>query len=74
MRCGSGFDEGAAAGVGELVGGVDATCGNSHTLGEFDEPLCGTKSRRSGAVGPGGPGPDPLQLDAHNVVGTVVVR
>jgi hypothetical protein len=47
------LDDGAAAGVGELVGGVDAPCGDSHTLGEFDETLCGTKSRGSGAVGPG---------------------
>ena len=43
MRCGSGFDEGAAAGEGELVGGVDATWGDSDILGEFDETLCGTR-------------------------------
>jgi len=53
MRCGSGLDDGAAAGVGELVSGVDATYGNSDTLGGFDDTLCGTKSRRSGAVGSG---------------------
>ena len=48
------MDDGAAAGVGELVGGVDAPCGDSDILGEFDETLCGTrKSRRSGAVGLG---------------------
>ena len=74
MRCGSGFDEGAAAGVGELVGGVDATCGNSHTLGGFDEPCVGPNQGDRAPWGRGGPGPDPLQLDAHNVVGTVVVR
>jgi hypothetical protein len=33
MRCGRGFDERAAAGVGELFGAVDATCGTSQTLG-----------------------------------------
>ncbi len=63
------------AGVGELFGGVDATCGNAYTLGGFDDTLCGT--RKSGGRAPwgrGGPGPKALQLDAHNVVGTVVVR
>ena len=69
----SGFDDVAAAGVGELFGGVDAACGDSHVLGEFDETLCGTKSRRSDALGPGVDPAEALPLDAHDVVGTVVV-
>ena len=46
MRCGPGFDEGAAAGVGGLFGGVDATCANSHTLGPevFDSSMTITGS------------------------------
>jgi hypothetical protein len=70
MRCGPGFDDGAAAGVGELFGAVDATCGTSHTLGGLDETLCGTRQikeiERPGAGG--GPGPDPVQLDMPSVV------
>ena len=57
----------------ELFNGVDATRGNSHILGELDETLCGTKSRRSGALGPGVDPAEALPLDAHHVVGTVVV-
>ena len=54
FRCGSGFDEGAAAGVGGLVGGVDAACASSYVLGEVTKPGVGRdKSRRSGALGPG---------------------
>jgi len=41
----SGFDEGAAAGVGGLFGRVDATCANSHTLGPvFDSSMTITGS------------------------------
>src|SRR5580693_4408436 len=53
MRCGSGLADTTAAGVGGLVGGVDAACASSHILGGFDETLFRTKSRRLSAVGPG---------------------
>ena len=56
-----------------LFDGVDATRGNSHILGQFDETLCGTKSNEIGRRGAEVDPAEALPLDAHDVVGTVVV-
>jgi len=47
------LDDGAAAGVGELVGGVDATCAHSDTLGGFDDTLCWDQIKEIGRRGAG---------------------